>query len=101
MLEIVNLRPNIHGHARLRSAIGEEKRVFIGGSNGIRLLKGGERRRREIAESEEMERIVRLEDAEVGVLLDLEEDLEKRLLGEEKEAETRRYRIWSVDGGGD
>ncbi|KAF2306094.1 hypothetical protein GH714_012426 [Hevea brasiliensis] len=46
-----------------------------------------------------MERVVRLEDTEVGVLLDLEEDLEERLLGEEKEAETRRDGVRGVDRG--
>lgn len=41
-----------------------------------------------------------IEDAEVRVLLDLDEDLKEGFFGEEEEAETGRVRVRSRGGGG-
>lgn len=59
------------------------------------------RRRGEVAEVEQTENVVRIEDTEVGVLLDLDENLEKGFFGQEEEAEAGRVRVRGGGGGGD
>lgn len=94
--EIVGFGVDLHGDGGFRCAISEEEAVFVGGGDRIRVVEGGERRRREVAECEEMNDVVRIEDAEGRVLLDLHEDLEERFFVEEEEAEARGFRL---DGG--
>ena len=48
-----------------------------------------------------MRDVVGIEDAESGVLLDLEEDLEERFFGEEEESEARGVCVRIRGGDGD
>lgn len=59
------------------------------------------RRRGELAEVEQTENVMRIEDTEVRVLLDLDEDLEEGFFGEEEEAKAGRVKVMSGGGGGD
>jgi len=54
ILQIIHLSTNSHGDKTLRITIGEEKAIFIGNANGVRLIKGRSRWRREITEGEEV-----------------------------------------------
>lgn len=65
------------------------------------MVEPGERRRREVAEGEEIGDVDGIEDAGLGILLDLDEDMEERFLREEEEAEAGWIGIGSVRGGGD
>lgn len=85
-LEIVHKSSDGHRNGALRVAISEEEAVFVGNSDGVRLIEGGSRRRREITETEEMGGVLRIKDAERRVLLDLKEDLKERFFREEEEA---------------
>lgn len=80
---------DIHGDFRLRGAIGEEKRVLIRGSDGVRVVKRGSRWRREVPESEQKGYEFGVEDAERLALLEFEEKLDDRFFGEEKESKAR------------
>lgn len=87
-LVVVHLGANGHGHKALGVAISEEEAVFIRDTNRVRVVEGRGRRRREITEGEKVFGVLRIEDAEGGVLLDLEEDLEEGFFREEEEPET-------------
>lgn len=99
IVEIVELGVDIHGDLALGSAIGEEEIVLIGGSDGVGVVVGGVGRWREIAEGEEGDDVVGIEDAQIRVLLELEEDLDEGFFGEEEEAEAGG--IGGGEGGGD
>lgn len=86
-IAVVELGVHLHGDAALGGAVGEEEGVFVRGGDRKGALDGGMRRRREVAEGEEEDDVAGIEDAEVGVALELEEDLEEGLVGEEEEAE--------------
>ena len=97
-IEIENLGANEHGNRGFGSAISEEETVFVRGSDGVRAVEGSGGRRREVTESEETGNVVRIEDTEGRVLLDLDEDLDEGFFVEEEEAETRRF---GLGGGGE
>lgn len=97
-IEIENLGANEHGNGGFRSAISEEETVFVRGSDGVRAVEGSGGRRREVTESEETGNVVRIENAEGRVLLDLDEDLDEGFFVEEKEAETGGF---GLGGGGE
>lgn len=100
-IDVVDLGADGHGDGGFRRAVGEEEGVLIGGGDGVGAIKGGGRRRREVAEGEEERNVVGVEDAELRVLLDLEEDLEEGLLGEKEEAEEGRVGVGVRGGEGD
>lgn len=89
-VKIIDLGADDHGDGGFGSAIGKEKAVFIGCGNGVRSIEGCKRRGRKVTESKETGYVVRIKDAEGGVLLDLDEDLNKAFFVEEEEAEVRR-----------
>lgn len=80
-VEIVDLRPYKHGDDGLRSAIGEEEAVLVRSRDRVRLVEGGEGRQRELFEIEERGYVARIQNAELRVLLDLDEDLQEGLFG--------------------
>ncbi|POO02449.1 hypothetical protein TorRG33x02_014330 [Trema orientale] len=88
-LEVEDLGADVHGDGGLGGAVGEEEAVLVGGGDGVGLAEGGGGRGRELPESEEPLDVAGLEDAELGVLLHLEEDLEQGLLREEEEPQAR------------
>ena len=92
-----------YGHCdlALRCAVGEEEAVLVGGGDRVGLVEGGVRRRREIAEGEEAEDVLGIKNTEGRVLLELHEDLEERLLGEEEEPQTGGIRGRESGGDGD
>lgn len=97
-IEIENLGANEHGNGGFRSAISEEETVFVRGSDGVRAVEGSGGRRREVTESEKTGNVMRIEDTEGRVLLDLDEDLDEGFFVEEEEAETRGF---GLRGGGE
>lgn len=99
-IEIENLGENKHGNRGFRSAISEEETVFVRGSDGIRAVERSGGRRREVTESEETGNVVRIEDAEGRVLLDLDEDLDEGFFVEEEETETGGFGLRGGGGGG-
>lgn len=98
-IEIENLGANEHGNRGFRSAISEEETVFVRGSDGIRAVERSGGRRREVTESEETGNVVRIEDAEGRVLLDLDEDLDEGFFVEEEETETGGFGLRGGGGG--
>lgn len=100
-IEVVDLGADGHGDGGFGGAVGEEEGVLVGGGDGVGVVEGGVWRRREVAEGEEERDVVGVEDAELRVLLDLEEDLEEGLFGEEEEAEEGRVGAGVRGGDGD
>ena len=100
-IDVVDLGADVHGDGGFRRAVGEEEGVLVGGGDGVGVDEGGVWRRREVAEGEEERDVVGVEDAELRVLLDLEEDLEEGLFGEEEEAEEGRIGAGVRGGEGD
>ncbi|KAF3952020.1 hypothetical protein CMV_022384 [Castanea mollissima] len=100
-IEVVDLGADVHGDGGFRSAVGEEEGVLVGGGDRVGAGEGGVWRRGEVAEGEEERDVVGVEDAELRVLLDLEEDLEEGLFGEEEEAEEGRVGAGVRGGDGD
>lgn len=98
-VEVVDLGADVHGDGGFGGAIGEEEGVFVGGGDGVGVVEGGGGRRGEVAEGEEAVDVVRVEDAEGRVLLDLDEDLEEGFFVEEEEAEARGFGLGC--GGGE
>lgn len=86
-VEVEELGADLHGDAALRGAVGEEEGVLVRGGDRVAAGVGGMGRRGELAEGEEEGDVAGLEDAGARVALELEQDLEEGLVGEEEEAE--------------
>lgn len=92
-VEIVGLGVDDHGDRGFRCAVGEEEAILVGGGDRVRAVEGGQGGRGEVAECEEEEDVVGVEDAEGRVLLDLHQHLEERLFVQEEESQPRRFRL--------
>lgn len=86
-----------HGDGGFGGAVGEEEGVFVGGGDGVGAVEGGKGGRGEVAEGEEEEDVVGVQDAERGVLLDLHQDLEEGFFVQEEETQARGF--WLHRGG--